>query len=593
MKVIFFAIVGLLLPLHLFSQLHDNTWILGYPALGGYDPTLGHSILTFTDGSLQIDSSSVMNDMEFPQNNSAFSDENGELFAFFNGLHIRNKTFVQDVENGGDMHEEIDFASGYYLSFDFLVQGSVFLRYPGHEDSLILLYMSNRYLLNNNNFVTDRVSFDVTAALIDMKGNNELGKVVNRKIPVVHDTLTLGKLHTVRHANGRDWWVLAFQRNSSLYYRILIDPSGIHNLGLSEVEKIIRNGAGSSVFSPDGQRYAAYSAFSFDTIGSHLDIFDFDRCTGYLTNQIRIEGKGDYGGVAISPNSRYLYNNKRDTAFQYDLHAADIPASRKVVAVYDGFTDPFQVTFYMMQLAPDGKIYSSATNGTRYLHVIHRPDEEGMDCQYQQRGIQLYKYNDFSVPNFPNYRLGPLDGSPCDTLGLNNHPKAWYRYEQDTLDALAVAFTDLSYYEPASWSWDFGDGSAGSTERHPTHQFPKPDVYQVRLTVSNQYGSDTHCKTLYLGVSATSDPARQTAQVLLWPNPTDGRLQLYLPGMEAEQEVRLRVADISGRTMLERSLATADGNLALDASRLAPGVYFCLVSTAGQTFQPVKFVISR
>ncbi|MBX2893640.1 MAG: hypothetical protein KF734_22180, partial [Saprospiraceae bacterium] len=87
MKAIFFAIVGLLLPLHIFSQLHDNTWILGYPALGGYDPTLGHSILTFTEGNLQIDSNSVMKDINFPQNNSAFSHEDGELFAFFNGLH--------------------------------------------------------------------------------------------------------------------------------------------------------------------------------------------------------------------------------------------------------------------------------------------------------------------------------------------------------------------------------------------------------------------------------------------------------------------------------------------------------------------------
>ncbi|MCW5924928.1 MAG: T9SS type A sorting domain-containing protein [Saprospiraceae bacterium] len=93
--------------------------------------------------------------------------------------------------------------------------------------------------------------------------------------------------------------------------------------------------------------------------------------------------------------------------------------------------------------------------------------------------------------------------------------------------------------------------------------------------------------------SAKATPKPLSDRVLLWPNPTDGRLQLFLPGMEAGQEVRLRVADISGRTMLERSLATADGNLALDASRLAPGVYFCLVSTAGQTFQPVKFVISR
>ncbi|MCS7036399.1 MAG: PKD domain-containing protein [Saprospiraceae bacterium] len=273
--------------------------------------------------------------------------------------------------------------------------------------------------------------------------------------------------------------------------------------------------------------------------------------------------------MAISPNSRYLYHNRYDTAFQYDLWAADIPASRKVVAVYDGFTDPFPVTFYIMQLAPDGKIYSSATNGARYLHVIHRPDEEGLGCQYQQHGIQLYKYNDFSVPNFPNYRLGPLDGSPCDTLGLDNHPKAWYRYEQDTLEPLAVEFHDLSYSEPATWSWDFGDGSAGSTERHPRHQFPKPDLYQVCLTVSNQYGSDTHCKTLYLGVSAQDNPILQ-ARVRVWPNPFRDRLAVALSANLRSPVFRLY--DMMGRLVRQERLSV--GVNEIETGELPPGIYF-------------------
>lgn len=565
MKATFFATLGLLLPLRLFSQLHDNTWVLGYP---GFGDIYGHSILTFTEGGLHIDSNSVMNDMEFPGNNSSFSLSDGELFAFTNGLDIRNRTFVQDVENGGDLYEELDPFTGYYLSYHFLVQGSVFLPYPGHNDSLILLYMSNRYLLNSNNFVTDRVSFDVTAALIDMKANNGLGKVIDRKIPIVHDTLVLGKLNAVRHANGRDWWVIVFQRGSKKYYRVLINSEGIHNLGTVEVELQIVSGSGGSIFSPDGEKYAIYNTFD-NTSGSWLNIFNFDRCTGLLSNQVQIKGINRAGGVAISPNSRYLYHNRYDTAFQYDLWAADIPASRKVVAVYDGFTDPFPVTFYIMQLAPDGKIYSSATNGARYLHVIHRPDEEGLGCQYQQHGIQLYKYNDFSVPNFPNYRLGPLDGSPCDTLGLDNHPKAWYRYEQDTLEPLAVEFHDLSYSEPATWSWDFGDGSAGSTERHPRHQFPKPDLYQVCLTVSNQYGSDTHCKTLYLGVSAQDNPILQ-ARVRVWPNPFRDRLAVALSANLRSPVFRLY--DMMGRLVRQERLSV--GVNEIETGELPPGIYF-------------------
>ena len=38
----------------------------------------------------------------------------------------------------------------------------------------------------------------------------------------------------------------------------------------------------------------------------------------------------------------------------------------------------------------------------------------------EQQGIPLPTPNAFSLPNFPNYRLGPLEGSPCDTLTLTS-----------------------------------------------------------------------------------------------------------------------------------------------------------------------------
>ena len=49
------------------------------------------------------------------------------------------------------------------------------------------------------------------------------------------------------------------------------------------------------------------------------------------------------------------------------------------------------------------------------------------------------------------------------------------RYEQDSVDYLAIDFTDLSYYEPTSWEWDFGDGST-STEQYPSHRYAADDA---------------------------------------------------------------------------------------------------------------------
>ncbi len=70
-----------------------------------------------------------------------------------------------------------------------------------------------------------------------------------------------------------------------------------------------------------------------------------------------------------------------------------------------------------------------------------------------------------------NYRLSSLYRSLCDTLGLDNHPIAKYRYEPDTINHLMIRFTDLSYFRPETWSWDFGDGSPQENTRHPYRSY--------------------------------------------------------------------------------------------------------------------------
>lgn len=47
---------------------------------------------------------------------------------------------------------------------------------------------------------------------------------------------------------------------------------------------------------------------------------------------------------------------------------------------------------------------------------------------------------------------------------------------------------------PTSWNREFGDGT-GSSEQNPSHIYPFEGSYDVRLTVSNQYGSDSVFKT--------------------------------------------------------------------------------------------------
>ena len=65
--------------------------------------------------------------------------------------------------------------------------------------------------------------------------------------------------------------------------------------------------------------------------------------------------------------------------------------------------------------------------------------------------------------------------------------EASFTYIQDTNDILIINFYDGSTGTISEYSWDFGDGSAGSGQV-VSHSFPGIGTYKVCLTISN---SDT------------------------------------------------------------------------------------------------------
>lgn len=80
-----------------------------------------------------------------------------------------------------------------------------------------------------------------------------------------------------------------------------------------------------------------------------------------------------------------------------------------------------------------------------------------------------------------------------------------------------VTFTDLSKGNPTSWVWDFGDGTS-SYEQNPRHIYMREGSYDVRLTVTNQYGSDSMFKT---GTGSTS-PATSVVDTTAAPATAPG-----------------------------------------------------------------------
>ena len=510
------------------AQLHDHQWMLGFTtSMNVPEDTLrGKTVFNFLDSlDLPTHYYEPRSDYTFWRENSSISDKHGNFLFSFNGIHVEDAGF-NTMSNGDELGVTLeDFGSS-------LIQGSIILPYPDNDSLYLLFHLEWEYF---DSPISDVAGKSVFYSIINMNQNNGLGNVVTRRNKIIEGILDFGKLTACRHANGRDWWILVPSYDDYTYKRILVTPQGPQlQSDIIVGAEFHREGFGSACFSPDGNFYVK-STFEGEKEGSFLYIYNFGRRTGILTQPIEYTfGKGYFnaGSVSISPNSQFLYLCATDSIFQFDLNASDIIASKTLVAVNDGYTELFPGTNFLLghdfcvsQLAPDGKIYISSWAPNRVLTTIDYPDQKGVECSVNQHSVHLPTLNR-SVPNHPNYRLGPLDGSPADTLGINNVPLARFRIDQDTLEPLKFQFVNLSDYEPVLLDWRFGDGNQ-STEDDPSHQYSTPGVYEVCLTVGNINGSDTECKTLYLG-SVSTDQAPAKIHINLYPNPCHDKLMIEL-----------------------------------------------------------------
>ena len=349
--------------------------------------------------------------------NTGISDTEGNLLFYTNGCYIANALHdtLKNSEALSPGVVEIGFCDDGDSPF---AQHQMIIPKPGSDH----LY----YILQLNDIVYAPLGIGIgiipepallTYSVVDMNAENGLGAVIEKNTELLRDTFSNNGLQMTKHANGRDWWLIAPVFASNCHYKYLITPTEILLVEKQCIGKIWNriDFGGQSTFSPDGSHYIRFHARSC------LNIFDFNRCSGELVSKESISFVQDTGksvGLAVSPNSRFLYAMVSDSAFQYDLWASDIEASKILIAVYDGFTNPGPTRFRLAQLAPDGKIYISNNSNTFNLHVIEHPDSLGIACSLVQHKIELPINNAISLPIYPNYALGPLPGE-CDTLPVS------------------------------------------------------------------------------------------------------------------------------------------------------------------------------
>ncbi|PHI18144.1 hypothetical protein CEQ90_19465 [Lewinellaceae bacterium SD302] len=567
-------LLGLLLySFNLNAQFYDNHWMMGYSGGNQSEPndSFGISILSFYSAELQIENDQ-QNDIFFNGSGNALSSYEGDLLLFSNNAEIRDKNNQQIIS--GFFENNVLANRNFPQTFVYLPFNDI--------DSL-------QYVQIDYSSTIPRIGEYPSSSFINLNSPIHLSSTIDSILP---DLLTTGEVTACQHANGRDWWVLLAASEQPVIYSILFNPEGVTLIDTMTVDFIQEDGLGQAIFSPDGNTYIRYNN---TVIGepNYLDIFDFDRCTGQLSNHrlSLIESEGVACGAAISPSSQYLYISNEEHIFQYDLWADDIFATQDTVAIYDGYTEwnVFNGRFYLAQLAPDGKIYLNAPSGIKKLHVIEYPNRSGVACDVRQHSIQLPNANATTLANHPNYRLGPVDGSVCDSLGIDNLPRAYFRVDRNPEDTLDFHFQNLSFYEPETRFWTFGDGNNGF-DLHEDHTFAGPGIYEVCLTVTNDIGMDTYCRTLELGPSSLSATQRDELDFTIFPNPVRDLLVFdlgdYLP-LNGQFVVR----DALGREVFSQRVLYRQARF--DLSRLAAGVYYYGFRDGGRLLDQGKVVVER
>ena len=398
------------------AQKHDYIWVAG-DNNSLTDTTRGGSVIDFNLFPAKVYYN--YRELNMFVCNSSICDTAGNLMFYTNGCDIAGTDDVI-IENGeginpGQVHqikcdqENIGYPSGY--------QSSLALPLPGSD---YLYYLFHKRIIYGNNFFTARVD-KLLYSIVDMAENNGKGKVLAKNMELMSDSLSYGEMAAVKHANGKDWWLVTPKDASNTFYVFLFTDQGITDTLIQTIgdqPPAIASGGIQIYFSPDGN-----SLFRSVPKGSVLS-YQFDRSSGILSDFAPIAV--NYGnwlpvttGGAVSPNGRFLYLTTELRVYQFDLWSDNISASQKLVAEWDGFKDPVGTLFGNCQLAPDCKIYIS-TIDAKYYHVINNPDEEGVNCDVSQHSFIFPTPTGASIPSFPNYRLGPLDnpGLPCSaTVG--------------------------------------------------------------------------------------------------------------------------------------------------------------------------------
>ncbi len=387
-----------------------STWPVGVPLC---------YLKFLSDGTYEVDTTGRWQPYRHDITPAYMPDSANDILFQCNGYVVANRQ-GQLIDGGDSLTDDILYDLDHLVGSQ-ITQSTVAL--PKKDNTYWIFYYSfSDSLLLSGNGSPDRLYY----AVVDMNANNGLGKVVQKKIPVYKGIMGDCRLTAVKHANGKDWWLVNHGYGNDVYNKFLITADTVigpfvQHIGPVESEPDLD---GMAQFNQQGTKYAS------GNITCPMVVMDFDRCTGLFSNEKKISVYSELpwmpsdtnsivNGLCFSPSGRYLYVTSLKYLLQYDTWANPIDSSRTLIAKKDSTyrnSSPFFTPF----VTPHNKIMiCNYQGGPAFcnLHTIEAPDSVGLTCNFQKNSLFIPSaYSNTTLPNVINLKLGALPRSTCDTV---------------------------------------------------------------------------------------------------------------------------------------------------------------------------------
>lgn len=523
---------------------------------------------------------------DFFETNTSISDTNGNLLFYTNGCHLYNKLHWpltgETGFNAGFLTSHFD-NQGHGLSTR---QSAIILKRPGSEKEYYVFHLtSNDSILNEFN---DRLYYTT----VDMNLAQGYGAVTSlNNILISKDSMGGFNMNAVKHANGKDWWIIAPCYFTNKYFTFLLTEQGIVQRDTQWIGELTGRWRGAGVFSADGSKFANGNIMYEGVIDSpKINVFDFDRCTGKLSNPLIItpyalDGINQGAGtLSFSPSGRFLYTSPRlNQIMQYDL--LSLNPQNSVVNV--GLLPEFGFRkFYSQQFMPDEKIMIDGFNSPSGKSIIQFPDEEGISCFVDTFAFNVPLYTTQSMPFFPHYNT-----LPASLFQAKPGPEKT-RCLGDSVQIGGVLIDGLVY----TWSPAYN-----ITDVHS----PNPKVYPDSTTTYYMHVHDTitrgiSCRdtTYTVTVVVPDNPPCYTSVAQLnnstfqiYPNPATTEVTITYGDLNLKKDagVSISVSNYIGQAMLIQNVLVGTNTLQLNVSDFKPGVYVVYIRAAGEVLATAKF----